>query len=94
VRIGSYPEGASWAGALDVAGNVWEWVNDWYDSNYYANSPAENPPGPESGEIKVLRGGSWGNLPDQLRSSHRPSLLGDPADRTNYSGFRCVLPGG
>ncbi len=42
-EVGSYPDGASWVGALDMAGNVWEWVNDWYDSGYYQNSPGENP---------------------------------------------------
>jgi formylglycine-generating enzyme required for sulfatase activity len=59
--VGSYPNGASPYEALDMAGNVWEWVADWYDEGYYSQSPGRNPPGPDSGEYRVLRGGSWGN---------------------------------
>jgi eukaryotic-like serine/threonine-protein kinase len=58
-EVGSYPAGASPYGALDMAGNVWEWVNDWYDENYYESSPSENPQGPSSGDDRGLRGGSW-----------------------------------
>jgi formylglycine-generating enzyme required for sulfatase activity len=58
-QVGSYPLGASPYGALDMAGNVWEWVNDWYDSGYYSVSPYSNPQGPDSGIYRVLRGGSW-----------------------------------
>jgi len=57
--VGSYPAGASPYGALDMEGNVSEWVADWYDSNYYSNSPARNPQGPSSGSEKVMRGGAW-----------------------------------
>jgi len=56
---GSYPAGASSYGALDMAGNVWEWVNDWYDSSYDSCSPGSNPPGPVTGSYRVLRGGGW-----------------------------------
>jgi retron-type reverse transcriptase len=57
--VGNYPDGASPYGALDMAGNVWEWVNDSWDSSYYEDSPNENPLGPKSNGTKVLRGGSW-----------------------------------
>lgn len=92
VPVGSYPGGANWVGALDMAGNVWEWVNDWYDSNYYANSPSENPTGPESGSNKVLRGGSWNNPAFFVRAARR--ILGTPTSTLVNLGFRCVaLPG-
>ena len=90
--VGSYPGGASRAGALDMAGNVWEWVNDWYDSEYYADAAAENPTGPESGDRKVLRGGGWNSGSLDLRSAHRGS--NDPDYSPANLGFRCVLPGG
>jgi formylglycine-generating enzyme required for sulfatase activity len=58
-EVGSFPEGASAYGALDMAGNVLEWVADWYDPNYYSGAPDRNPLGPSSGDLRVLRGGSW-----------------------------------
>lgn len=57
--VGNYPAGASPYGALDMAGNVWEWVNDWFDNYYYSVSPGSNPPGPTTGIYKVKRGGGW-----------------------------------
>ena len=54
-KVGSYPSGASPYGALDMAGNAWEWVADWHDKNYYRNSPSKNPQGPDSGKYRVLR---------------------------------------
>ena len=88
VPVGSYPDGASWIGAMDMAGNVWEWVNDWYDSDYYDVSPAENPPGPASGSSKVLRGGAWSSLADYLGGARRSGV--DPFVRDTNVGFRCA----
>ena len=85
---GSYPAGASPYGALDMAGNAWEWVNDWYDRNYYSVSPGSNPQGPATGEYRVLRGGSWYFDDDYVRSANR---YNDGPDDWDYgSGFRCV----
>jgi formylglycine-generating enzyme required for sulfatase activity/tRNA A-37 threonylcarbamoyl transferase component Bud32 len=86
--VGSFPEGASWVGALDMAGNVWEWVADWYDAEYYARSPRENPTGPEDGDYRVQRGGSWGNSVDVSRCGYR--RWDDPWGRDFDWGFRCV----
>jgi len=59
VSIGSYPESISPYGVLDMSGNVWEWVSDYYGMNYYGSAPTENPRGPSSGEGHTMRGGSW-----------------------------------
>jgi len=61
--VGSFPEGASWCGALDLAGNIQEWCQDWYDRLYYADSPEDDPEGPGSGEYRCARGGGYGNPP-------------------------------
>jgi formylglycine-generating enzyme required for sulfatase activity len=80
--------GVSPYGAVDMAGNVWNWMNDWYDANYYASSPSSNPQGPSSGTDRVLRGGSFHNYEISVRSAGR--YHNDPAF-TNYDiGFRCV----
>ena len=81
VPVGTKLAGASPYGALDMAGNVWEWVGDWYDPAYYISSPARNPRGPASGVRKVLRGGSWGYLPAFIRISDRAR------NRPTYAGF-------
>ncbi len=70
--VGSYSEDVSSYGVYDMAGNVWEWVSDWYDKNYYQNSPGNNPKGPDNGQYRVLRGGSWRNLdPSNFRGAYR-----------------------
>ncbi len=84
--VGSYPAGVSPYRALDMGGNVWRWVADWYDASYYGRSPERNPTGPESGDSKVLRGGSW-NF-DLLRSSVRVGFT--PDIRDHFLGFRCA----
>ncbi len=87
--VDAYPAGASPYGALDMAGNVWEWVNDWYGATYYTVSPSSNPPGPATGTIRVLRGGSWANSDTtSLRTARRGSYT--PADGLRNIGFRCA----
>ena len=85
--VGTYPDGASPYGALDLAGNAWEWVADFSDPAYYAASPYANPPGPASGEEHVLRGGSWWAAARDVRSTVRDSVVDIPYD---IYGFRCA----
>ncbi|MFZ5903220.1 MAG: SUMF1/EgtB/PvdO family nonheme iron enzyme [Chloroflexota bacterium] len=87
--VDAYPSGASVYGIFNLAGNVWEWVADWYDSSYYANSPYENPPGPSSGEYRAARGGSWSGDGDVLRPAGRGR--GVPSYSDDALGFRCAL---
>ncbi|MBK9209723.1 MAG: SUMF1/EgtB/PvdO family nonheme iron enzyme [Anaerolineales bacterium] len=103
-RVGTYATGISPFGALDMAGNVWEWVADFYKGNYYAESPADNPTGPENGglnSMRVIRGGSFQDDASMLRISNRgyeagpdPSALQNDAAYYGRSsakiGFRCV----
>jgi serine/threonine-protein kinase len=85
--VGSYPAGASPYGIYDLAGNVWEWVADWYDANYYASSPSSNPQGPSSGDGRALRGGSWYDSGSSVRASNR--YWDVPDFRYSSVGFRC-----
>lgn len=85
-EVGTYPDGASPYGALDMAGNVWEWVFDVYDANYYQNSSKKNPTGPTSSGSHVLRGGSYWDSGDALRTAYR--YFGN--EYSSGYGFRCV----
>ena len=75
-------------GIYDMSGNVWEWCNDWYDANYYSESPNSNPSGPSSGTYRVLRGGSWNVDASACRVSNRYWL--DPDRSSYFSGLRCA----
>jgi formylglycine-generating enzyme required for sulfatase activity/tRNA A-37 threonylcarbamoyl transferase component Bud32 len=86
--VGSFPSGESPYGILDMAGNVWEWVSDWYSNGYYRNSPSSDPEGPSSGSMRVIRGGSWNMTEVVMRTTNRLKL--EPFDSNYYVGFRCV----
>jgi formylglycine-generating enzyme required for sulfatase activity len=90
--VGSIPAGASPYGCQDMAGNVWEFCNDWYDPEYYKIAPLNNPMGPETGKDRVLRGGSWVSYSG---GSNRGACRGyyGPGDYYYFSiGFRCASP--
>lgn len=86
--VGSYPDGASPYGVLDMSGNVWERVIDWYSDTYYVDSPAHNPAGPASGTHHIIRGGSWSRMARYVRVASRYRYL--QLNRSSGLGFRCV----
>jgi formylglycine-generating enzyme required for sulfatase activity len=86
-EVGYYPDQASPYGALDMAGNVWEWVADWYDADYYATSPSRNPQKLGSDQWHVFRGGAYFSDEFDIRSANRDTLDGFGP----YTGFRCAI---
>jgi formylglycine-generating enzyme required for sulfatase activity len=86
--VGSFPQGSSWSGVLDMGGNVSEWVADWLGD--YSPTHLSNPYGPLTGNEKMLKGCSWKFHPTYCRGAARPSV--DPDTRTDFLGFRCVTP--
>lgn len=87
--VGSFVNGRSPAGIDDMAGNVWEWVNDWYADEYYNQSPDTNPTGPEEGDARVVRGGSWFDTGNFSAAAIR--FPAPPDETGNSIGFRCAL---
>ena len=77
-------------GLFDTLGNVWEWCNDWFDVYYYKSSPNTDPAGPASGEMRVLRGGSYLGSPGYVTASFRYGI--DPKLRYEFVGTRCAMP--
>jgi formylglycine-generating enzyme required for sulfatase activity len=90
-KVGSFESGKSPYGVYDMIGNVWEWVADWYDKGYYQSAPEKNPRGPEKGEFKVIRGGSWAKVPLVVRAAGRNRAA--PSSQTTSIGFRCAKDG-
>ena len=88
--VGGYAVGASPYDIHDMAGNVLEWVADWHDPAYYQKGPERNPPGPATGQMRILRGGGWHSSPIALRAASRGTGMQD--FRYNYTGFRCAKP--
>lgn len=92
-EAGNYSAGASQYGALDMSGNVWEWVSDWYSSTYYSGSPFDNPQGPLNGTYKILRGGGWyyGWVSARVANRNGNAL---PSYQWDAVGFRCASDAG
>jgi formylglycine-generating enzyme required for sulfatase activity len=89
--VGSLAGGDSPYGIKDMSGNAREWVQDWYDPDYYANAPEKNPQGPEKGIVRVIRGGSWHSPLSDITATARGR--GGFALQTHGTGFRCVRGG-
>jgi formylglycine-generating enzyme required for sulfatase activity len=87
-KVGLLEAGNSPLGLMDMSGNAWEWVFDWYDANYYDGSPKNNPTGPNNGLYKVARSGGFNSIPDLLRAANRHA--GNPYKAYYNVGFRCA----
>ncbi len=87
-NVGQFELGKTPNGVYDLAGNLWEWVADWYDATYYQFSPRDNPAGPSAGPLRALRGGAWNNDAKAIRSANRAGYA--PDARRNDVGFRCA----
>ena len=87
-KVGSYPDGASPYGVLDLAGNVWEWTNDWYDWTYYQSSPEQDPMGPATGYQKIVKGGAWDYSANVMTISYNSDH--QPKEFKSSFGFRCT----
>ena len=86
--VGSYPGGKCWVGAFDMSGNVWEWTADRYSAKYYQDQVKEDPQGPDSGDTRALRGGTWDYPETFARAASRSDL--EPGQRGHDIGFRIV----
>jgi formylglycine-generating enzyme required for sulfatase activity len=84
--VGIFPIGASPYGCMDMAGNVWEWCADWFNKNYYIESPGSNPQGPFDGSNRVIRGGSWIDDSGGCRAAGRDWI--HPTSHGTFLGFR------
>jgi eukaryotic-like serine/threonine-protein kinase len=89
VSVYAYPEGKSPYGIFNLAGNAFEWTQDWYQHDYYSQSPRDNPRGAPSGDLKVYRGGSWHSSQHRMRVTHRD--VSKPDYMNHLLGFRCVM---